>query len=160
MCGIVEKVTCRPGRLELHISMPGNGSRRVFADHTMLDLFGFGDASSLAERVVFFTRPDEGGWVRLLPVQRRVDYADGSTAAGWLHPAGAVTDDQVCPCGSAEPYSACHGATIPAADPEQHLDRELPSAPRTEPELLLVQHARALRPVSGCPEGFRVGHRL
>jgi len=66
---------------------------------------------------VFFTRPDDDGWARLLPVQRRVDYADGSPAVGWLHPAGAVTDDQDCPCGSAEPYSACHGATIPAGDP-------------------------------------------
>jgi hypothetical protein len=83
----------------------------------MLDRYGFGDVSSLAERVVFFTRPDDEGWVRLLPVQRRVDYADGSAVAGWLHPAGAVTDDQDCPCGSAEPYSACHGATIPAGDP-------------------------------------------
>jgi len=36
--------------------------------------------------------------------------------AGWLHPAGAVTDDQDCPCGSEQPYSACHGATIPAGD--------------------------------------------
>ena len=51
------------------------------------------DASSLAERVVFFTQPDDQGWVRLLPVQRRVDYADGSAAGGWLHPAGAFTDD-------------------------------------------------------------------
>ena len=117
MCGIVEKVTCRPERLELHISMPRNGSRRVFVDHTMLDRYGFGDASSLAERVVFFTQPDDDGWVRLLPVQRRVNYADGSAASGWLHPAGAVTDDQDCPCGSAEPYSACHGVTIPAGDP-------------------------------------------
>ena len=117
MCGIVEKVTCHPDRLELHISIPGNGSRRVFVDHAILDRYGFGDASSLAERVVFFTQPDDQGWVRLLPVQRRADYADGSAAAGWLHPAGAVTDDQDCPCGSTEPYSACHGATIPAEGP-------------------------------------------
>jgi hypothetical protein len=116
MCGIVEKVTCRPDRLQLSISMPGNGSRRVFVDHAFLDRYGFGDSSCLAERVVFFTQPDDDGLVRLLPVQRRVDYADGS-AAGWLHPTGAVTDDQDCPCGSAEPYSACHGATIPAGDP-------------------------------------------
>ena len=117
MCGIVEKVTCRPDRLQLCISMPGNGSRRVFVDHAFLDRYGFGDASSLAERVVFYTQPDDDGWVRLLPVQRRVDYADGSAAAGWLHPTGAVTDDQDCPCGSAEPYGACHGATIPGGDP-------------------------------------------
>jgi len=117
MCGIVEKVTCRPERLELRISMPGNGSRRVFVDHAILDRYGFGDASSLAERVVFFTQPDDQGWVRLFPVQRRVDYADSSAAVGWLHPAGAVTGDQDCPCGSAEPYSACHGAAIPAGDP-------------------------------------------
>jgi hypothetical protein len=85
-------------------------------DHAILDRYGFGDASSLAERVVFFTQPDDQGWVRLLPVQRRVDYAEGSAAAGWLQ-AGAVTDDQGCPCGSTEPYSACHGATIPAEGP-------------------------------------------
>jgi hypothetical protein len=59
----------------------------------MLDRYGFGDASSLAERVVFFTQPDDQGRVRLLPVQRRADYADGSAAGGWLHPAGAFTDD-------------------------------------------------------------------
>jgi hypothetical protein len=117
MCGIVEKVTCRPNRLELHISINGNGSRRVFVDNAFLDRYGFADASSLAERVVFFTQPDDQGWVRLLPVQRRADYADGSAAAGWLlHPAGTVPDDQDCPCGSAQPYSACHGATIPARD--------------------------------------------
>ncbi len=111
MCGVVEKVTFRPAHLELHISLPGNGSRRVFVDHAMLDRYGFGDASSLAERVVFFTHPDDHGWVDLLPVQRRVDYEHGSTAAGWLHPVRAVADDQSCPCGSAERYSACHGGT-------------------------------------------------
>lgn len=116
-CGIVEKVTCHPERLELHIGTSGNGARRVFVDHAILDRYGFGDASSLAERVVFFTQPDDGGRVRLFPVDRRAGYADGSAAPGWLHPVGAVTDDQDCPCGSAEPYSACHGATIPAADP-------------------------------------------
>jgi hypothetical protein len=117
MCGVVEKVTCRPARLELHISMPGNGSRRVLIDHAMLARYGFGDASSLAERVVFFTQPDDDGWVHLFPVQRRVDYTDGSAAVGWLHPAGTTTDDQDCPCGSAEPYGACHGETILAGDP-------------------------------------------
>jgi hypothetical protein len=86
MCGIVEKVTCHPSRLELHISMSGHGTERVFVDHAMLDRYGFGDASSLAERVVFFTQPDDQGWVHLLPVQRRVDNAHGSAAAGWLHP--------------------------------------------------------------------------
>jgi hypothetical protein len=117
MSGIVEKVTCRPERLELHIGTPADGARRVFVDHAVLDRYGFGDASSLAERVVFFTQPDDGGWIRLLPVQRRVGYADGSAADGWLHPASAVTGDQDCPCGSAQPYSTCHGATIPAVDP-------------------------------------------
>jgi hypothetical protein len=116
MCGIVEKVTCRPNRLELHISMTGNGSQRIFVDNAQLDRYGFPDASSLAERVVFLTQPDDQGWVRLLPVQRRADYADDSATAGWLHPASAVSDNQDCPCGSAEPYSACHGATIPAGD--------------------------------------------
>ena len=115
MCGIVEKVTCRPERLELHISTHGDGSWRVFVDHTILDRYGSGDASSLAERVVFFTQPDDHGWVHMLPVQRRTDYADGSATADWLHPADAVTDDQDCPCGSEQPYSACHGATIPVA---------------------------------------------
>ena len=117
MCGIVEKVTCRPARLELHISMPADGARRVFVDHAMLDQYGFGDASSLAERVVFFTPPDDQGWVHLLPVQRRVDYTHGSAADGWLHPTHAVTDDQDCPCGSAEPYSACHGGQITSGAP-------------------------------------------
>ena len=78
---------------------------------------GFGDASSLAERVVFFTQPDDRGWVHLLPVQRRVSYAHGSAAAAWLHPVGAVTDDEECPCGSAGPYSACHGGKITSGDP-------------------------------------------
>jgi hypothetical protein len=122
-CGIVEKVTCRPDRLELRISTHGHGFQRVFADHTILDRYGFGDASSFAERVVFFTQPDDHGWVRLLPVQRRADYADGSAAAGWLHPVGAVTDDQDCPCGSEQPYSACHGAPL--------LTGDHPQAPRT-----------------------------
>jgi len=116
-CGVVERVTCRPARLELHISTPGNGSRRVFVDHAMLDRYGFGDASSLAERVVFFTHPDDQGWVHLLPVQRRVDYRHGSAAVGWLHPALAVTDNQDCPCASGEPYSACHGEIIASRDP-------------------------------------------
>ena len=93
VCGIVEKVTCRPDCLEMHISTDGNGSWRVFVDHVMLDRYGFGDASSLAERVVFFTQPDDQGWVRLFPVQRRADHADGSAAGGWLHPAGTLTDD-------------------------------------------------------------------
>jgi hypothetical protein len=115
-CGIVEKVTCRPERLELHISTHGNGSRRVFVDHAILDRYGFGDASSLTERVVFFTPPDGQGWFRLLPVQRRADYTDGSATAGWLHPADIITDDQDCPCGSEQPYSACHGATNMAGD--------------------------------------------
>jgi hypothetical protein len=117
MCGIVEKVTCRPSRLELHISMPGNGTRRVFVDHAMLDRYGCGDASSLAERVVFLTQPDDQGWVHLFPVQRRLDYAYGSAAAGWVHPARAATDDQDCPCGSAEPYSTCHGGQISSGVP-------------------------------------------
>lgn len=118
MCGIVEKVTCRPARLELHISTPGNGSQRVFVDHAMLDRYGFGDASSLAERVVFFTQPDDRGWVHLLPVQRRVDYTNASAAVGWLHPDRAVTDDRECPCGSAEPYGACHGREIASGAPQ------------------------------------------
>ena len=117
MCGIVEKVTCRPERLELHISMPGEGSRRVFVDHAMLDRYGLGDASSLTERVVFFTQPDDQGRVQMLPVQRRVDNAHGSAAVGWLHPVGGVTDDEECPCGSAEPYSACHGGKITSGAP-------------------------------------------
>lgn len=116
MCGITEKVICRPGRLEVHISTTGNGSRRVFVDYAFLDRHGFADASSLAERIVFFTPPDDQGWIRLLPVQRRADYRGGSAAVGWLHPVGAVTGDQDCPCGSAEPYSACHGTVIPAGD--------------------------------------------
>jgi len=120
-CGIVEKVTCRPDRLELRISTSGNGSRRVFVDHAFLDRYGFADASRLAERVVFFTPPDDQGWVRLLPVQGRAGYRDGSGTAGWFHPADAVAGDQNCPCGSAEPYSACHGAAIPSDD--------LPAAP-------------------------------
>jgi hypothetical protein len=88
MCGIIEKVTCRPARLELHISMPADGARRVFVDHAMLDQYGFGDASSLAERVVFFTPPDDQGWVQLLPVQRRVDHARQTLPRG--------TDRQKC----------------------------------------------------------------
>ena len=102
MCGIVKKVTCRLTRLELHISTPGNGS---------------GDASSLAERVVFFTQPDNQGWVHLLPVQRRIDHGNGSATAGWLHPDRAVMDDQDCPCGSADPYSACHGGQTASGGP-------------------------------------------
>ena len=117
MCGVVEKVTCRPAQLELRISMPGNGSRRVFVGHALLDRYGFGDASSLAERVVFFTQPDDQGWVHLLPVQRRVDYGNGSVTAGWLHPDRAVTGDQDCPCGSAEPYRKCHGRQIASGAP-------------------------------------------
>lgn len=62
------------------------------------------------------TQPDDDGRVRLLPAQRRAGYTDGSATVGWLHPADAVTDDQDCPCGSEQPYSACHGATIPAED--------------------------------------------
>jgi hypothetical protein len=130
LCGIVEKVTCRPNRLELRISINGNGSQRVFVDNPFLDRYGFADASSLAERVVFFTQPDDQGWVRLLPVQRRADLADASAAAGWLHPAGTVPDDQDCPCGSAESYSACHGATIPAGILLTASDRE-PSPAQT-----------------------------
>jgi len=114
MCGVVEKVTCHPERLELYVSMPGNESRRVFVDHAMLDRYGFGDASSLAERIVFFSQPDDRGWVRLFPVQRRAGFADGSAADGWLHPAVPVTDDQDCPCGSEQAYSACHGAALAA----------------------------------------------
>jgi hypothetical protein len=91
-------------------------SRLIFVDHALLDRYGFADAGSLVERVVFFTPPDDRGWVRLIPVQRRAYYGDGSAAAGWLHPADAVTDDQDCPRGSAEPYNACHGAAIPAGD--------------------------------------------
>lgn len=93
MCGLVEKVTCHPSRLELLIGMPGNRTQRVFVDYAMLDRYGFGDASSLAERVMFFTQPDDQGRVHLLPIHRRVDYAHGSAAIGWLHPARAVTDD-------------------------------------------------------------------
>jgi hypothetical protein len=83
----------------------------------MLDRYGFGDASSLAERVVFFTQPDDRGWVHLLPVQRCVDYTNGSAAAGWLHPDRAVNDDEDCPCGSAELYGACHGGEIATVAP-------------------------------------------
>jgi hypothetical protein len=114
--GVVEKVTFRPGRLELHISTQENGNQRVLVDHAMLDRYGFGDASSFAERVVFFSQPDTQGWVHLMLVQRRADYANGSAITGWLHPAGAVTD-QNCPCGSEKPYSACHGATNSAVNP-------------------------------------------
>jgi hypothetical protein len=117
MAGIVEKVICHPGRLELQISTPRNGTQRVFVDHTLLDRYGFGDASSLTERVMFFTQPDDQGWVHLLPVQRRVDCRHGSAAVGWLHPARAVSDEQDCPCGSTEPDSACHGATVASGDP-------------------------------------------
>ena len=118
-CGIVEKVTCRAAHLELHISVPGNGSQRVFTDHAVLDRYGFGDASSMAERVVFFTQPNEQGWVHLLPVERRVDHAQGSAAAGWLHPASAVADDQACPCGSGEPYVSCHGGRLTSGAPSE-----------------------------------------
>jgi len=93
MCGVVEKITCRPEHLEMHISTNGNGSWRVFVDHMLLDRYGFGDASSLVERVVFFTEPDDQGWVRLLPVQRRADYTDGSAAAGFIYPAGVIAND-------------------------------------------------------------------
>ena len=118
-CGIVEKVTCRAAHLELHISVPGNGSQRIFTDHAVLDRYGFGDASSLAERVMFFTQPDEQGWVYLLPVERRVDHAQGSAAAGWVHPASAAADDQACPCGSGEPYVICHGGRLTSGAPSE-----------------------------------------
>jgi hypothetical protein len=128
MCGVVEKVTCHPERLEMYVSMPGNESRRVFVDHAMLDRYGFGDASSLAERIVFFSQPDDRGWVRLFPVQRRAGLADGSAADGWLHPAVPVTDDHDCPCGSEQAYSACHRAALAAGGyPAASLTREAPT---------------------------------
>jgi hypothetical protein len=90
MCGIVEKVICHPERLELRISTRGNGAQRVFVDHAILDRYGFGDASSLAERVVFFSQPDDQGPVHLLPAQRRVDNRQGSAAVGWLRSADCL----------------------------------------------------------------------
>lgn len=118
MCGIVEHVICHPGHLELGLSMPGVASRTVFVDRAILDHYGLGDAGGLAERVVFFTQPDEQGWVQLFPVQRRVDYAHATGAPGWLHPAHAVTRDQPCPCGSGQPYDTCHGEPVtPQAAP-------------------------------------------
>ena len=83
---------------------------------------------SLAERIVFFSQPDDRGWVRLFPVQRRAGFADGSAADGWLHPAVPVTDDHDCPCGSEQAYSACHRAALAAGGyPAASLTREAPT---------------------------------
>jgi hypothetical protein len=103
----------------LHRRRAGAGSaesRHVFVDHAMPDRYGFGDAISLAERILFFSQPDDQGWVHLFPVQRRAGFADGSAADGWLRPPGPVTGDRDCPCGSERPYSACHGAVTPASE--------------------------------------------
>jgi hypothetical protein len=96
MCGIVEKVSFRPGRLELHISTHEDGFQRVLVDHAMLDRYGFGDGSTLVERVVFFSQPDTQGWVHLMPIQRRTDQANGSAITGWLQPPSTATNEN-CP---------------------------------------------------------------
>ena len=84
--GIIEQVTLHPHFLELQISIAGCPVRRVFVKHGILDRYGLGDASSLAERPVFLTTPTDGDLVRLIPAARRVDYSQGSPVAGWLHP--------------------------------------------------------------------------
>ncbi|HUY44681.1 MAG TPA: SEC-C domain-containing protein [Streptosporangiaceae bacterium] len=119
-CGIAEKVTCHPAHLEIQISAPGQPSSRVFADRATLDRYGFADASSLTERVVFLTEPDEQGRILLLPAARRSGHAHGTAATGWLHPARVIADDQTCPCGSGKPYATCHGMrfTSPTAQEE------------------------------------------
>ena len=84
--GIIEQVTLHPHFLELQISIAGCPVRRVFVKHGILDRYGLGDASSLAERPVFLTTPTDGDLVRLIPAARRVDYSQGSPVPGWLHP--------------------------------------------------------------------------
>ena len=107
--GIIEKVIAHASHLELQVGSTDYGTQRVFVNREILDRYGFGDASSLVERAVFLTTASEKGWVRLLPAERRVDYSQGSTVAGWLHPPSGVDGDAPCPCGAGETYSTCHG---------------------------------------------------
>lgn len=107
--GIVEAVIFHPSFLELQVGIVGSGIQRVFVKSDVLDRYGFGDASSLTERPVFVTAPSAEGWVRLVPATRRVDYGQGSSISGWLHPPNKVNRKRKCPCGSGRNYLACHG---------------------------------------------------
>jgi hypothetical protein len=102
--------------------MPGHGTERVFVDHAMLDRYGFGDASSLAERVVFFTQPDDQGWVHLLPVQRRVDYAHGSAVAGWFPPPARWPTTRTAPAAQARHTARATAARSLLECLQRHLD--------------------------------------
>jgi len=59
--------------------------------------------------------------VRLLPVERRVDYTQSSAAECWLHPSHSIAGDQTCPCGSNTPYATCHGTQIASETPSETL---------------------------------------
>jgi hypothetical protein len=107
--GIIEQVIFHPSFLELQIGIGGSGVRRVFVKSDVLDRYGLGDASSLAERPVFVTDPSAEGWVQLVPAARRVDYSQGSPVSGWLHPLNNVNRKRTCPCGSGRSYGTCHG---------------------------------------------------
>jgi hypothetical protein len=106
---IVERVIIRPEWLELEVSCRSVRKQRIFVEPSVLDRYGYGDASSLVERVVMISDADPGGTVQLLPVERRADNARSSAVTGWMHPKGKVKAVDPCPCGGGAPYSTCHG---------------------------------------------------
>lgn len=114
---IVEAVINRPFFLELEVSRAGGRMQRLFIDRATLSRYGFGDASSLVERVIMISAPGKNGWVEFLPVARRADHAHGTASGAWLHPRKQLDGDAACPCGSAIAYESCHGAVVEDDEP-------------------------------------------
>jgi len=109
---VIEAVRSRPHHVELRVSAADGSSRDIFVEWGLLERYGLADLSMLPERLVLVSSASKGGWVRLVPAARRMDYGLTSIADGWEHPGQAVADDQPCPCGSRTPYSDCHGSQL------------------------------------------------
>jgi len=106
---IIEAVINRPRFLELEVCRSGGRRQRLFIGREALNRYGFGDETSLVERLIMISTPSAEGWLDLLPAARRVDPTSGSFAKAWLHPGARVASGANCPCGSGSAYEDCHG---------------------------------------------------
>ena len=84
---VVERVLVSgPSYLDLTISSQTKGRMNLSIKSDTLNRYGLGDASSLLERVVVVSEPDDNGRVSVVLADRRVDFHHGTVIPGRMHP--------------------------------------------------------------------------
>jgi hypothetical protein len=85
---VVEQVVVsRPSYLDLTIASQAKGRMILAVKTDMLGRYGLGDASSLLDRVVVVSEPDDNGRVCVILADRRIDFHYGTVSSGWIYPA-------------------------------------------------------------------------